>query len=243
MVVGDDAAVSEDFPNGEARQADVGEQLAQILSDASSFRRVRLYPKAIETLRMGLEVEPRSLDVREMLRDVLLEAGNVEEAVLEMLDLATLYVDSLDGDAAARCLQDVLAYDPPNLRARAMLHELGYEVIDEPQEAAPEYAASDPQIVAAPLPPRGREGYSPDAPLPSFELEELGRRTWCPPTPIDLPAQPPARRRTPVGHRRKRGAIWARSTTRSARASRSRASRSKRARRAPRRSISSSAIA
>ena len=77
------------------------------------------------------------------------------------------------GDAAARCLQDVLAYDPPNQRARTMLHELGYEVIDEAQEAAPpEYAPSDPEMVAAPLAPRGQGGYG-EAPLPAYELEEL----------------------------------------------------------------------
>src|SRR5262249_23702361 len=100
----------------------------------------------------------------------------------EMLTLASLYVDSLDGDAAARALQDVLAYDPQNLRAREMLHELGYEVIDEPaedtqgtEEYLEDYAPSDPQQVAAPLPPRsGYEAYDHDAPLPSYDLEEIG---------------------------------------------------------------------
>jgi tetratricopeptide (TPR) repeat protein len=177
LVVGDDSVSPDEFASVEGEAVDVGEQLAQILSDAASFRRVRLYPKAVEALRTGLELEPRSLDVREMLRDVLLEAGHVDEAVLEMLDLAALFVDSLDGDAAARCLQDVLAYDPPNLRARAMLNELGYEVIDEPQEAVQEYAPSDPEMIAAPQPPRST-GYG-DAPLPSYELDDLG-----PPEPM-----------------------------------------------------------
>ena len=176
LVVGEDSIPAEEYPSGEQAPVDVEAQLQQVLADASSFRRVRLYPKAVETLRIGLELEPRSLDVREMLRDVLLEAGLVEDAVLEMLDLAALYVEALDGDAAARCLQDVLAYDPPNARARQMLHELGYEVIDEPQDGnqdgqmgqAPEeqlldeppapdammmpaeYAPSEPQRASAP---------------------------------------------------------------------------------------------
>ncbi len=173
LLVGDDQVVAEDFPSGESAQADVAEQLARILSDAASFRRVRLYPKAVETLRIGLELEPRSLDVREMLRDVLLEVGHVDEAVLEMLDLAALYVDSLDGDAAARCLQDVLAYDPPNLRARQMLNELGYEVIDDPQPepVQEEYAPSVPQMAAAPQPARGYAGN--EVPLPSYDLDDV----------------------------------------------------------------------
>ncbi|MGO8996475.1 MAG: hypothetical protein ACLQVI_24435 [Polyangiaceae bacterium] len=208
MIVGDDG-VAEELPSGESQQADVGEQLAQVLSDAASFRRVRLYPKAIETLRIGLEIEPRSLDVREMLRDVLLEAGQVEQAVLEMLDLATLYVDSLDGETAARCLQDVLAYDPPNQRARAMLYELGYEVIDEPQEPVQDYAPSDPQMVAAPLPPRGaaeKQAYASEAPLPSYELEEVGPADVAPPPPPaysdrsirTAPGAPPQHRSAPA---------------------------------------------
>jgi tetratricopeptide (TPR) repeat protein len=179
LVVGDDQLVAEDFQSEDLAPADTGAQVAQALSDASSFRRVRLYPKAIETIRIGLEIEPRSLDLREMLRDVLLEAGDVEGAVLEMLDLAALYVDSLDGDAAARCLQDVLAYDPPNARARAMLHELGYEVIDEPEAEAEIYAESDPGELAPAQPPRGapapqQQAYGYDEPLPAYELDEVG---------------------------------------------------------------------
>ncbi len=227
LIVGDDQVV-DDFadetdagvPSDTTQEADVGEQLAQVLSDAASFRRVRLYAKAVETLRIGLEIEPRSLDVREMLRDVLLEAGHVDEAVLEMLDLAALYVDSLDGDSAARCLQDVLAYDPPNLRARAMLHELGYEVIDDPgaagagapeaQDLAPEYASSDPEVVAAPLPARDEPGYAEEAPLPAYELEELApsepppARAAYPDRAQPRPASPPASAGRPAPARAQR---------------------------------------
>jgi tetratricopeptide (TPR) repeat protein len=170
LTIGDEQEVVEDLPSGELDPIDVGEQIAQALSDASSFRRVRLYAKAIETLRAGLDIEPRSLDLREMLRDVLLEAGNVEGAVLEMLDLAALYVDSLDGDAAARCLQDVLAYDPPNARARAMLHELGYEVIDEPEQPPEDLAQSEQFVQPQAAQDFAGGGY--DEPLPSYELDE-----------------------------------------------------------------------
>ena len=47
-----------------------------------------------------------------------------------------LYVGALDGDSAARALQDVLAFDPQNARAIEMLQELGYEIVDENEEAA-----------------------------------------------------------------------------------------------------------
>ncbi len=139
-----------------------------------------------------------------MLRDVLLESGQVDEAVLEMLDLATLYVDSLDGDAAARCLQDVLAYDPPNLRARAMLHELGYEVIDEPQEGPD--GRTTRRAIRRWSPRRSPRAHTAgtydDAPLPSYDLEEAE-----PMAPIPsysdrsirtAPGAAPAHRQTPA---------------------------------------------
>ena len=150
--------------------AGASEQTARILADAAAFRRARFHAKAIETLRIGLEVAPRSLDVHEMLRDVLMESGEVDEAVAVMLAMAGLQVDGLDGEAAARTLQEVLGIDAQNARATEMLRELGYELVEEPvaAESAPER-----------LPPMRPEyqstsSYDPEAPLPSYDLEEIG---------------------------------------------------------------------
>ena len=148
------------------------EQLAGILADAASFRRARFHAKAIETLRIGLEIAPRSIEVHEMLRDVLVEVGEADQAIDVMLGLATLQIDGLDGDAAARTLQELLEIQPDNARATEMLRELGYELVEEPtstqQAAAPER-----------LPPMRGEyasasSYDPEAPLPSYDLEEIG---------------------------------------------------------------------
>jgi tetratricopeptide (TPR) repeat protein len=134
-------------------------QIARILTDAASFREGGLYAKAIETLHIGIEIAPRAIEAHEMLRDVLLDAGMHEQAVGEMIALATLLVESLDGDAAARMLQDALAVDPGNETAAQMLQELGYELVEE---SAPD--ASD-QTIAQPMEPE---------PLPSYDLEEIG---------------------------------------------------------------------
>ncbi len=148
------------------------EQLAGILADAAGFRRARFHAKAIETLRIGLEIAPRSIEVHEMLRDVLVEVGEADQAIDVMLGLATLQIDGLDGDAAARTLQELLEIEPDNARATEMLRELGYELVEEPtstqQAAAPER-----------LPPMRGEyasasSYDPEAPLPSYDLEEIG---------------------------------------------------------------------
>lgn len=155
------------FAEEAAPQSDVdtSEVVAKTLADANAFRRVRLYAKAIETLREGLEVDPRSMDLHEVYRDVLIESGQTEEAVQAMLVIAGLYVDALDGDSAARALQDVLAFDPANARAIELLQELGYEIVDENEDAG------DAQQLEA-----GGYGEEPahDGRLPSYDLEEIG---------------------------------------------------------------------
>ena len=167
--------IEEDAPH----DADASEQLAQVLADASSFRRVRLYAKAIETLRLGLEIEPRSIEVREFLRDILLETGQHDEAVVEMLTVASLLIDALDGEGAARILQDVLGVDPQNTRAVEMLRELGYEYVDEgaPEEVYAE-DLGDPHPTSGDTESQQRyaDPYrtSGEAPLPSYDLEEMG---------------------------------------------------------------------
>jgi tetratricopeptide (TPR) repeat protein len=150
-------------------EAEAAAHVAKVLADANAFRRVRLYAKAIDSLRVGLEVEPRSMDLHEAYRDVLIESGQIEEAVQEMLAIASLYVDALDGESAARALQDVLAYDPQNQRAIEMLQELGYEIVDENEDAAAaEQGAHD-------LDDPGAYGEQPSHDrLPSYDLEEMG---------------------------------------------------------------------
>ncbi|MBS2013091.1 MAG: tetratricopeptide repeat protein [Deltaproteobacteria bacterium] len=153
------------------------EHIQKALADANAFRRVRLYNKALETLRAGLEIDPRSMDIHEVYRDILIESGQTEEAVQEMLVIASLYVDSLDGESAARALQDVLAFDPQNARAIEMLQELGYEIVDETDEAgtgevdAGEAAYEQVEELQEAEASVEAEGQSP---LPSYDLEEMG---------------------------------------------------------------------
>jgi tetratricopeptide (TPR) repeat protein len=148
------------------------EQLAGILADAASFRRARFHQKSIETLRIGLEIAPRSVEVHELLRDVLVEVGETDQAIDVMLSLAGLQIDGLDGDAAARTLQELLEIDPDNVRATEMLRELGYELVEEP-------SSTQQQAAVEKLPPMRGEyasasSYDPEAPLPSYDLEEIG---------------------------------------------------------------------
>jgi tetratricopeptide (TPR) repeat protein len=160
----------EESVEGATEPGDSTEIVEKALADANAFRRVRLYTKALETLRIGLEVEPRSMDLHESYRDILIESGNTEEAVQEMLVIASLYVDALDGESAARALQDVLAFDPQNARAIEMLQELGYEIVDESEELAAQAEGGEVEVSGE------AEAYEEEEPhaerLPSYDLED-----------------------------------------------------------------------
>jgi tetratricopeptide (TPR) repeat protein len=164
--------------------AEVREQLAQALSDAASFRRARLPAKAVATLRAAIRAQPRSLELREVLRDVLLEAGRESEAAAELLEIAELQIEALDADEALRTLQDVLAIEPRNARAIEMVRALGYELVEEP--APPDSTTQQTEMQSAQETtdrdsyedgPGGgpqRPGVGAEDPLPSYDLEEIG---------------------------------------------------------------------
>ena len=163
-------------PDAEAAYA---EHARRTIEEAATLRDQRDYAGAVATLRAGIEGDPRSLEIRYALRDVLIELSEHEAAVEEMLYIASIQLDSLDGEGAARTLQDVLSIDPANSRAIHTLRELGFDVPD-PSEA---YAAPEPAAAygdEAPLPSYAVEAPSPvvndslagEGPLPSFPLEQ-----------------------------------------------------------------------
>ncbi len=164
FVVEADVEVAEEVREDTTTASRNPEQVVRILAEARAYRKATELAKAIESLRIGLEVQPRSIELHEALRDVLFEAGRPAEAIPDLMALASLQLEALDGEAAARTLQDVLSVDPSHARATEMLRELGYEMVDElPPEAG----------TAPDAPMRGEYvTYDPEAPLPAYDLEE-----------------------------------------------------------------------
>jgi tetratricopeptide (TPR) repeat protein len=186
-----DEAEGLELVDEDAAAAEAQEQIALLLDEAASQRQSRQLADAVDTLRAATEIDPRNTDVRIALRDVLLDGGRTEEAVDEMLTIASLQLDALDGEGAASSLEDVLTYDPGNERALATLRELGYDVdayiaAQEAQAAQAAQEAQDAQNVedaenadqaqflgpAEPPPVSSSSSY--DEPLPSYDLEEIG---------------------------------------------------------------------
>src|SRR5260370_17505554 len=151
--------------------ASAREHVARILAEVAAHRRSRRPGKDLEGLRLGARLAPKSLQLHEAMRDVLLDAGRNQEAVAQMILLAELLVEGLDGEAAAHSLQDALALDPNNEVAARMLSDLGYELVEEPLSSelphdAPELGGGSGG--------RATQASSPEAPLPSYDLEEIG---------------------------------------------------------------------
>lgn len=161
---------------------DAKAQTRDVLASVAIYRQDGLLNKALEALRIALEINPASQELHTALRDVLLDTGDTQGAINEMICIAAMAIDALDGPAAARSLYDVLAIDPANQRAREMLAELGYDVPPPLADAAQVPVASyvEPGASHEPAPqvevPSSFEGYGGNVssePLPSYDLEEI----------------------------------------------------------------------
>ncbi|MFO0659773.1 MAG: tetratricopeptide repeat protein [Polyangiaceae bacterium] len=149
---------------GEQGTFEPTEFTAQTVAESLAYRQANLHAKALETLRIGLEVLPASIELREHLRDTLLEVGDREGAVGEMITLAAIAIDALDVERASAMLHDVLHLQPGHMRAREMLYDLGFTDDEEPAQAEQ----------AIPIPSSEFETYNSRRPLPSYDLEEVG---------------------------------------------------------------------
>jgi len=100
----------------------------QILQQAEAYYAVRDYASAITILRDGVAMVPGSRDLHTKLLDVLIEAGDQDGGIRQMLVFAQRL--SIEGDiaAAAKLLDEVLLIDPAQPDAIQMLQALGYDV-------------------------------------------------------------------------------------------------------------------
>ncbi len=168
--------------NGAARPAapiDPAQRLRQVIAQAEALRRNKDYDQAVALLVEAIDEIPSSRELRERLCDMLIEAGEQDEAIRQMLGFARWLSGEGDVDGAAQLLDEILLLEPEQAEAIGMLRELGYAVGPENYgDAAPAGPASLP--AAAPSPASstypsagGSSGYDPNAPLPSYDLEEI----------------------------------------------------------------------
>lgn len=115
------AAVAASIP---PESQDVAAIIQRSLSDADSFRRLRLFDRAIDTLRSALEFDPNSLDVRYKLREVLYESGDHAQMLAESINIAVLLIEYGYVQEAVPFVEEVLATDPDHAEAIRLYTQL-----------------------------------------------------------------------------------------------------------------------
>jgi tetratricopeptide (TPR) repeat protein len=88
------------------------EEVEAALLDAELFLKYQSPQKAVERLAAALRTKPRSLKLREGLREIAAGAGFREEAARQCLALAGLYVEREEFDAAQERLLEARQLDP-----------------------------------------------------------------------------------------------------------------------------------
>ena len=86
--------------------------IESVLLDADLFVKYRSPEKAYSLLADSLEKSPRSIDLRETLRDICIKQKNLNEAAKQCLALVSLYIGREDFDIAYDRLQEAKLLDP-----------------------------------------------------------------------------------------------------------------------------------
>lgn len=86
--------------------------IESVLLDADLFVKYSSPEKAFELLRQSLERSPRSISLREKMRDICVRQKNLNEAAKQCLALVSLYIAREDFDLAYDRLQEAKLLDP-----------------------------------------------------------------------------------------------------------------------------------
>ncbi len=176
--------------------AEVRAHTRKALVDAHTFRDLNLYDKAIETVQVALEFDPRSIELRELLRDLYAETGDRDGAIEEMLTMAAIYVEYERPDHAMTVLENILEAEPGHEVASKMRRRL-----------ASSDNTSPPVVQPPPLPttaPPGPPSMRPSGrPTPIHHIDPMADpRAYAPDPPpsappISRPSGSPSSRRKP----------------------------------------------
>ena len=122
--------------DGQANAGNAGEVDAALL-DAELFVKYKAPERAIKRLKTALERNPRSIPLRERLREVAATHKHPDEAARQGLALASLYIERDDFDSAYDRLLEAKQLDPRINVAKGLEAIRQARRPDAPQTAAP----------------------------------------------------------------------------------------------------------
>lgn len=174
--------------------------------DAESFRRLGLLDKAVEALHIALEIDPNSVPIREKLREVLVDAGEREPAIQETINIAIIHIHNQEPDFAEPLALEVLEIEPEHPDALNILQHV--QALREAQASASADGHLQSYDMEGVRPSSAMSQIPRDAPLPSFDMDEVGSpggystsvqptSPSVPPRPMGRSSVPPSRRPSP----------------------------------------------
>lgn len=86
--------------------------IESVMLDADLFLKYKSPERAVQILQESLERSPRSIPLREKLREVCATQGGISEAARQCLALANLYINREDFESAYDRLQEAKMLDP-----------------------------------------------------------------------------------------------------------------------------------
>jgi tetratricopeptide (TPR) repeat protein len=159
-----------------------GSRVAEVVANADAFRKVKLFAKALTTLRIGLELDPRSIAIRERIRDILIETNQVDHAIAEMVTLAAILIEEGDLQGAWDNVAWVLEAEPGHPAASATMRQLQVLTGQVPaEEPAPEPV--DDELPLVPMQQSAAHDRFDELDEPEAELEPAARREEDEPLP------------------------------------------------------------
>ena len=104
------------------------EEIRRLLTETDVFVKYGLYDKAIEHLQKIFDSQPHHVEAHEKLKDLYVQLGDVDQAVIELLYLTDLYAES-DVEAALYYLQQVFQLAPDHQEAVERMQRLSSNVM------------------------------------------------------------------------------------------------------------------
>ena len=101
--------------------------IESVLLDADLFVKYASPEKAFQLLKESIDRSPRSIPLREKMRDICVQQKNLNEAARQCLALVTLYINREEFDHAYDRLQEAKLLDPAFLWPRGLMRYAGQE--------------------------------------------------------------------------------------------------------------------
>jgi len=104
--------------------AEVVSDVERIIAETDVYIKYGLKDRAINHIQQVFEIDPLNIAAREKFKDLLVDVGDVENALKQLFYLANLFTED-QPEASVYYLHEVLRLDPSNKEGRVKIKELG----------------------------------------------------------------------------------------------------------------------